>query len=738
MKKVVILAALALLSSLLGVLPSAALAEATPAERLRDAVEVDNIRTHQAAFQDAADGNGGTRVAGEAGHDASAAYVVEQLSAAGYNVESLSFEFDFFEVTGVPTFAQAAPVATSYEDGTDFDVMSFSGSGDTGVVPVTAVDLSLEDRAASTSGCESEDFEGFPAGNIALMQRGGCSFALKADNAVAAGAVGAIVFNQGNTEVREGLLFGTLSQPGTPIPVLGATFAVGEALAVEGATASIAAETISETRSTSNVVAQSLTGDPDNVVMAGAHLDSVPEGPGIQDNGTGSGAILEIALQLAEEFGANDAETSELTNAVRFGWWSAEEFGLVGSIDYVSNLSDEELAKIKVYQNYDMIGSPNFVRFVYDGDQSDIEASIGVPANSAVLEQTFLDFFDAEGLETEATIIGQRSDHFAFCVSGIPCGGLFTGAEGLKTADQVEVYGGVEGEQYDPCYHAVCDTFDNISLEALDQMSDAAATAVAVYAFTPLCNGLPVTIMGTDSRDVINGTAGNDVIMAKGGNDSVNGGAGNDTICLGSGNDSGIGAGGDDFIDGEDGDDLITTGSGDDIALGGEGKDRIRVDRGDDIADGGAGNDRLEGDGGEDILLGGADNDTIIGGAQDDLLLGEDGNDNIMGQGGSDQIEGGEGDDRLSGGANADAVTGDAGDDVLRGGGGDDFLDGGDDFDRIFGDVGTDDCSGEVLNSCEGDIGEGALSADSFYGYDRSGLNQYVLKDHHGNVRHLS
>lgn len=736
MKKIGIVAVFGLLMTLLSATPGAAQADPDALAELRDAVTVEGVRAHQAELQAIADANGGTRAAGSSGYDASADYVVAQLESAGYVVERPSFEFDFFEENITPTFSQATPEAVDYVNGEDFDTMTFSGSGDTGVAAVTAVDLSLEDRAASTSGCEADDFAGFPAGNIALTQRGACSFAQKANNAEAAGAVGVITFNQGNTPEREDLLFGTLGGPGVGIPVIGTTFAVGEALATDGATAQITVDAISETRTTTNVIATSTTGDQDNIVMAGAHLDSVPEGPGIQDNGTGSGAILEIALQLASEFGANNEGESRLQNAVRFGWWGAEEFGLLGSIDYATGLDNDELAKIKVYQNYDMIGSPNFVRFVYDSDGSDIAPQIGVPANSATLEQIFLDYFASEGLETEPTIIGQRSDHFAFCVLGVPCGGLFTGAEGIKTADQVSTYGGVEGEQYDQCYHAECDDFGNISLVALDQNSNAAATAMGAYAFTYLCNGLPATIIGTDGRDIINGTGGDDVIVALGGNDDVNGGAGNDTICLGSGNDDGIGAGGNDYIDGEDGDDLITTGVGDDVAMGGDGTDRIRVQRGNDFADGGAGNDRIEGDGGDDILLGGDDNDTIIGGSGDDDIQGGDGSDNLIGQGGVDTMSGGEGDDRAAGGAGNDMIAGDGGDDVLRGEGGDDLLDGGDDFDRLFGDTGADTCiNGEVLNLCESDAIPVELSALS--SFDRV-MAQYELRDHDGNLRHLS
>jgi Zn-dependent M28 family amino/carboxypeptidase len=221
--------------------------------------------------------------------------------------------------------------------------------------------------------------------------------------------------------------------------------------------------------------------------MLGAHLDSVPNGPEIQDNGSGSAAILEVALELADEFGVNEDDDENegddddgddddgLRNAVRFAWWGAEEAGLVGSIHYVGGLGPEELSRIALYLNFDMIGSPNFVRFVYDGDT--------LPPGSTPIEQVFEAYFADQSLPTEEINIGARSDHFAFAASGIPVGGLFTGAEVLKTPEQAAIYGGAAGEPYDLCYHLACDTYDNISLEALDQNSDAIAHAVAVFAF---------------------------------------------------------------------------------------------------------------------------------------------------------------------------------------------------------------------------------------------------------------
>ncbi|MGB5756596.1 MAG: M20/M25/M40 family metallo-hydrolase [Acidimicrobiales bacterium] len=455
----------------------------TDTSELRNAVTVEGIRSHQAAFQDAADANGGTREASTPGYDASVDYVVAQLEDAGYEITVQGFDYFFSDDNTVPILERVEPTAISYLDGNsnfpdgDFASMTFTGNADLENTAVVGVDLAIDDPASSTSGCEPTDFDGVDVGGkIALMQRGLCSFNLKATNALAAGAAGAIVFNQGNTPDREGLFFGTLGTPVDPdFPVVSASFQVGVDLSEEDATANLSVDAIAETRTSKNVIANTPGGRDDRVVVVGAHLDSVPGGPGIQDNGSGSAAILEIALQMSE-LGI------EPENQVRFAWWGAEESGLVGSQFYVDNLSRRETKNIALNLNFDMIGSPNFVRFVYDGDGSD--TPLAGPNGSSAIENVFLDYFAGQGLATEATAFDGRSDYGPFIAVGIPAGGLFTGAEGIKTPEEVDIYGGTAGEQYDPCYHLACDTFDNISLEALDQMSDAAAHAVLTFAMT--------------------------------------------------------------------------------------------------------------------------------------------------------------------------------------------------------------------------------------------------------------
>jgi Zn-dependent M28 family amino/carboxypeptidase len=286
--------------------------------------------------------------------------------------------------------------------------------------------------------------------------------------------VGVVIFNEGQPG-RTAAFLGTLGGPGATVPVVGAAFDVGVELAAGGVEVRMFVNATSENRNTSNVIAETPGGRDDRVVVVGAHLDSVPEGPGIQDNGSGSAAILEVALQMAE-LGI------EPRNKVRFAWWGAEESGLLGSQFYVDNLSKREIKDIALNLNFDMIGSPNFVRFVYDGNGSD--TPLEGPNGSDNIEDIFLNYFAEQGLPTEPTAFDGRSDYGPFIAVGIPAGGLFTGAEGIKTEEEAAIYGGTAGDQYDPCYHLACDTFDNISEVALDQNSDAVAHAVLTFAMT--------------------------------------------------------------------------------------------------------------------------------------------------------------------------------------------------------------------------------------------------------------
>ena len=371
---------------------------------------------------------------------------------------------------------------------------------------VVPVDINLAPPQATSSGCDGafaeaavgaplvadpggpDDFAGFPAGGIALIQRGTCSFALKAYNAQAAGASAVIIFNQGNTPERSGLIVGNATAPPPApgplsIPVVGASFADGSALAQVGSTALVDVDP-PESRPQVNVIAELPGTNNANVVMAGAHLDSVQAGPGINDNGSGSACVVGVGRAARQPHPAEHA-ASRLVG--RRGEWPA------GVEAYVASLSQAEKDRIALYLNFDMVGSPNYIFMVYDGDTSSFPAPPGIPipAGSVQIEDTFESFYTLSGEPYDDTQFSGRSDYQAFILNDIPAGGLFTGAEVVKTAEQQSIWGGTTGAQFDPCYHLACDTFDNVDLHALEVNADAVAFGVLTYAYsTETVNGV--------------------------------------------------------------------------------------------------------------------------------------------------------------------------------------------------------------------------------------------------------
>ena len=447
---------------------SPALCDARPNDtqkKLAECVTVEGVREHQAALQAIADANNGTRVSGSPGYDASVDYAADVLGAAGYTVTRQAVEFQTFVSLSASILEQVSPPPAGPIAHT---IISYSGSGD-----VTAAVHS----PTVITGCEASDWAGFPAGSIALVQRGApagfpiaCTFGLKATNAFNAGAVGIVVFNN-----VAGPLAATLGNTFTlDMPAVGVEQSTGQVLqATPGLVLRIKTQTVRGMATAENVLAESRGGNPDNVVMVGAHLDSVNAGPGIQDNGSGSAAVLEVAEQLSRV---------NTRNKLRFAFWGAEEANLVGSTYYVANLPAAERAKIALYLNFDMVGSPNHVFFVYDGDDSDVTGAGPGPSGSAQIEKTFERFYASRGIPFKGTDFTGRSDYGPFIAQNIPSGGLFTGAEGIKTAEEASIWGGTAGISYDPCYHQACDTYANINLSALGVNADAVAWGTLQYA----------------------------------------------------------------------------------------------------------------------------------------------------------------------------------------------------------------------------------------------------------------
>ncbi|MFE7751192.1 M28 family metallopeptidase [Streptomyces sp. NPDC057428] len=435
--------------------------------KLVDGSSAKDAFRHLERFQAIADSADGHRAAGSLGHDASAAYVYRLLQKAGYRVGYQAFDFVYTE-----TLAEKLSVVSPTPRDIGIKAMTYTRSTPEGGITAALAVVPADD----TTGCEAADYGGATfTGKIALIKRGGCSFAQKQEAASVAGAAGAVIYN--NTE---GVLSGTLGDVASgKIPTGGLTLAEGEKLVADLAKGEVKVSfeirQLQEERTTRNVVAETRGGNAAKTVMLGAHLDSVTDGPGINDNGSGSAGLLEVALELAKTH-------RDPANKVRFAWWSAEENGLLGSEAYVAKLSDAQREKIALYLNFDMIASPNGAQFVFDGDDSDGVGEGPGPEGSAQLERDINDFLDRKGKPHTGTDFTGRSDYGPFIEAGIPSGGTDTGAEGIKTAAQAETFGGTAGIAYDPCYHAACDDLDNIDMGHFDTNIDVIANAVGTYA----------------------------------------------------------------------------------------------------------------------------------------------------------------------------------------------------------------------------------------------------------------
>ena len=426
----------------------------------RPTVPLSDMMAHLTNLDTIAQDNSNNRALGTEGAEQTQAYLKQTLEDLGYRVWTEPFTLTFFRNNADPI--------VQYEE-QDFSAATFvySAAGDV-TAQYTSVDVQIPPGSAansSTSGCETEDFAEFPSGHIAVIQRGTCTFDTKVSNATAAGASGVVIFNEGQSG-RTGVVEGMLEETGSTIPVVGVSFSTGEQLVLEQAEAAEIRLVVDAELSpvdTENIFAELPEVDSNDFVLVGAHMDSVVAGPGINDNGSGSAMLLSIAKWLAEN-------PQESKSAVRFAWWSAEELGLLGSQEYVD--TSEDLASIKYYLNFDMVSSPNYVRFIYDGngDQYGLEG----PPGSGEIERAFEEHFDAVGLQFTGTPFDGRSDYGPFIQAGIPAGGLFTGAEAVMTEDQARDYGGRSGLAYDACYHQACDTLDNVNQTALQEMADAA------------------------------------------------------------------------------------------------------------------------------------------------------------------------------------------------------------------------------------------------------------------------
>ncbi|KAM7182938.1 hypothetical protein V8F20_012792 [Naviculisporaceae sp. PSN 640] len=433
-------------------------------EALQDTIRAENLiarakHLYEMAKLSQSEQTPATRVIGSKGHNATLDYIHDTL-------KNLS---DYYTVSRQP-FVVASGQA--YRGSLDIDGNRFIYAVPVELTPPTDYQHIIGELVVVANyGCNESDYPPELKANIALIDgSGNCSYSTKSELAGKAGAMAAVLTRKKHDKQP---FPGSLEDP---LPNHVATFALDSYSSIEiellieykspvQVKASIQGWAAHTT--TDNIIAQTIEGDPDNCVMVGAHSDSVHLGPGINDNGSGLLALLEVAIQLAK---------FKVNNCVRFAWFSAEEEGLLGSSYYVHNLTPGENRKIRVFMDYDMLASPNYVYHIYNGQNSNH------PVGSQELRDLYVDWYTAHGLNYTLVPFDGRSDYDPFLKAGIPAGGVHAGVDGWKKEEEYEKFGGLLRHLYDWCYHKMCDDVSNLNLIAWEVNTKLVAHALATYA----------------------------------------------------------------------------------------------------------------------------------------------------------------------------------------------------------------------------------------------------------------
>nr|CAA63158.1 N-acetylpuromycin N-acetylhydrolase [Streptomyces alboniger] len=427
----------------------------------------DRIEKHLTRFERIADAHGGDRASGTQGYAESVDYTEKLLKKAGYSTQRQQFPF---------RYTRTLEEKLVLRDGSTPGVVVSGYSQSTPRGGLTARPTAVGGDTERRQGCRAGAYDGVPAGGrIALVDAGGCSMDDKQRVAADAGAAAVIVANTGPGELHTWLA----DPEAARIPIGGVTQETGRLLAAEaraGRTVQLTLRSLTERRTTENLIAVSPRGNPEHTVVSGAHLDSVPEGPGINDNGVAAAVLLESALAAAKDHGTR-AEDNRLV----FGFWGAEEFGLLGSQHYVDSLTQEERERTGLYLNLEMIGSPNYGLFTLDSKATDPVTGQRPAPGSDEIERELTDAFAAQGRTSLPGPADGRSDYVAFLGAGIPTGGLYGGSFEAKTPEQAALWGGTAGRPYDPCYHLTCDRTAQYSREAATLHGQAFQTVLTHY-----------------------------------------------------------------------------------------------------------------------------------------------------------------------------------------------------------------------------------------------------------------
>jgi hypothetical protein len=427
------------------------------ARKLVPCITQDDLWNHMQAFQAIADANPGadghpSRNSGEPGYKASVDYVANLMKQAGYDVTIQPYRFTYTSFVGTPTWSEVSPTARTFKLVDDWNPGTANGTATNAQIkPAGGIVLPPTPTSSSTSGCTPADFSSSYAGKIALVQRGGCNYGVKVLNAEAAGAVGVVIFNEGNpgrTGVINGSLIDANNQPFVPtVPVAFTSFATGQSLLNEyqaGTPPVMNLSThvvIDPNRLDYNVIADSKGGDPDHIVVVDAHLDAI-YGAGMLDNASGSATILDIAQMMRKV---------RPLNKLRFIWFGGEELGELGSNYYVNNLSDSELAKIRYDLDADVMATPNYSIGVLDPAAVDLfgrTVSKHFPPQvyepSKLARDMAVDYFDSIG-KNHIFFSPVGTDAEQFQAAGVPASGLLTGQDCCKTQEEVDLFGGFTG-----------------------------------------------------------------------------------------------------------------------------------------------------------------------------------------------------------------------------------------------------------------------------------------------------
>lgn len=504
-------------SALLGSTSASAITSAECDARVNDTpskllpcIQQDDLWKHMQAFEAIAVANLSpadnhpSRNSGEPGYKASADYVAQKMTDAGYNVTIQQYTFTYYAFKAPPTMSEVSPVAHDYGLSTEWNAGQSVGTANAELQPAGGIIIPPTPTPTSSSGCTAGDFSGFVAGRIALIQRGTCFFGEKVLNAQAAGASGVIIFNEGNpdrTAVLNGSLVDAAGNPIIPtIPVAFTSFAIGSDLlnqyqqAVQNQTPlpvmNITIQAIVQPNAPDyNVIAESKGGDKNHVVVVDAHLDAI-YGEGMLDNASGSATILDIAEKM---------KNVTPRNKLRFIWFGGEELGLLGSIYYVNNLSSNDRSHIGYDLDADVTATPNYVVGVLDPAGPDLfgrNVTATFPNRvykaSRVARDQAIAYFDSINLNHELfSPVG--TDAFSFNEVGIPASGLLTGQDCCKSQAEVDLFGGTTGNfegnlgtTDGGCVDNPflwCDNLSNNDPAVLTFMSKAFATMVVQMAF---------------------------------------------------------------------------------------------------------------------------------------------------------------------------------------------------------------------------------------------------------------